>query len=123
MYNIYDDCPQTNEWLKRSGKSMRWLLNFLREKMNTGESPHAELAALAGGYEWSCGGIAALGQYMRQPAVQQALHLAGHKGSEFNYRSSGPASITLYPKLVDKLRILIYVRRGGGVGSMRGAPA
>jgi len=108
IYNIYDDCPNTGEWLKRSGKSMRWLLQFLREKMNTGQSPHAELAALAGGYDWSCGGLPALRQFMSKPEVQQALHLAGHKGAQFDYRSSGPASITLYPKLVDKIRILIY---------------
>ena len=36
VYDIYDNCPQTAEWLKRTGKSMRWLINNLRSKMYGG---------------------------------------------------------------------------------------
>merc|ERR1712166_499223 len=66
VYDIYDNCPQTAEWLKQSGKSMRWLLNYLRSKMNTQTSQaevDRELKALGGGYEWSCGGIMAMGEF------------------------------------------------------------
>ena len=45
----------------------------------------------------------------------QALHLTAPNGhaltpgrSSFTYNISGPYSISLYPELVDKIRILIY---------------
>merc|ERR1712187_192927 len=48
--------------------------------------------------------------WMKRPEVRKALHLDQHKAgaSSFRYSSSGPASITLYPELVKKLRIMIY---------------
>ena len=42
--------------------------------------------------------------------VRKALHLDTVKGgrSRFGYHSSGPASVTLWPFLATKLRVLIY---------------
>jgi len=112
VYDIYDNCPQTEEWLKRSGKSMRWLTNYLRDQMSTSVKLNAEASSylhqLGGGYDWSCGGLDSMETYFQRTDVQQALHLEAPLQSRFDYSTSGPASITLYPKLVKKLRILIY---------------
>lgn len=35
IYDIYDNCPATDLWLKKSGKSMRWLKNHLRSQMDS----------------------------------------------------------------------------------------
>ena len=41
--------------------------------------------------------------------MRAALHLrAAASGSAFGYRDSGPASITLWPSLATRLRVLIY---------------
>lgn len=42
--------------------------------------------------------------------MRAALHIrpATAPASRFSYRSSGPASVTLYPELVRKYRIMIY---------------
>jgi len=111
VYDIYDNCPQTAEWLKRSGKSMRWLLGYLRAKMSSnglGAEAHAELTQLGGGYTWSCDGMSAMANFFRRSEVQAALHLGKPSVSRFGYKSSGPASVTLYPELMTKMRVLIY---------------
>tara|TARA_B110000208_G_scaffold17602_1_gene21131 strand:- start:1502 stop:2782 length:1281 start_codon:yes stop_codon:yes gene_type:complete len=126
VYDIYDNCPNTNEWLRRSGKTMRYLLKALRAPMSTrgvntntaeegGAAPsksmqqtRSDLLALSGGYDWSCDGLDAMATFFRRDDVQKAMHLGKPGRSRFEYRSSGPASITLYPSLVKKLRILIY---------------
>eukprot|EP01064_Diplonema_japonicum_P032809 TRINITY_DN6278_c0_g1_i1.p1 TRINITY_DN6278_c0_g1~~TRINITY_DN6278_c0_g1_i1.p1 ORF type:complete len:474 (+),score=142.35 TRINITY_DN6278_c0_g1_i1:44-1465(+) len=108
IYDIYDNCPQNGEWLKKVGKSQRWLKSFLRSKMHDTASAKAELNALGGGYDWSCGGMAAMGSYFRRSDVQQALHLNKPNGLQFHYSSTGPASVTLYPHLIGKIRVLIY---------------
>merc|ERR1719203_13803 len=48
--------------------------------------------------------------WITSPEVRKALHLDGVEpgASTFTYTRSGPASITLYPELVQKLNILIY---------------
>eukprot|EP00937_MAST-01D_sp_MAST-1D-sp2_P001497 g1497.t1 len=111
VYDIYDNCPQTDEWLRRSGKSMRWLRAHLRQHMGS-DKPRAqldgELKALAGGYDWNCGSMDATVDYMKRADVQAALHLNKPGRSRFGYQTSGPASITLYPELIKKLKILIY---------------
>lgn len=61
---------------------------------------------MSGGYDWFCNGD--LRGFFNEPEVKKALHLEGETGSRFNYASSGPASIVLYPELVTKLRLLIY---------------
>ena len=73
----------------------------------------AELAEVAGsdsypgGYAWGCDQMDLGAAYITRDDVNEALHL-GEVGSGFSYRSSGPASVTLYPELVKKMRILIY---------------
>jgi hypothetical protein len=101
--------PQTQEWLKKSGKTMRWLLNYLRSKMGSSHAEvNEELRSLGGGYDWLCGGLPGLETYMTRADVQTALHLEKPGPVQFGYDSSGPASITLYPELVKKIRVLIY---------------
>ena len=64
---------------------------------------------MSGGYEWSCGGMDATSAWITRPDVRAALHLrAAASGSAFGYRDSGPASITLWPSLATRLRVLIY---------------
>ena len=64
---------------------------------------------MSGGYEWSCGGMDATSAWITRPDVRAALHLrAAASGSAFSYRDSGPASITLWPSLATRLRVLIY---------------
>ena len=46
--------------------------------------------------------------YLTSADVRKALHLREPGQSGFGYDRSGPASITLYPELIKKLRILIY---------------
>jgi len=113
VYDIYDNCPQTAEWLKRTGKSMRWLINNLRSKMgsrhtNASVGLHDDLIELGGGYDWQCGGMPAMANFFEREDVQKALHLGRPSLSRFDYDSSGPASVTLYPTLVKKMRVLIY---------------
>jgi len=110
VYDIYDNCPQTGEFLKRTGMTMRALTKKLRLAMSSNNytNVRGELLGLSGGYDWSCGGMDAMGTFFRRSDVQQALHLGKVQPSRFDYRSSGPASVTLYPKFVKKLRVLIY---------------
>lgn len=111
VYDIYDNCPDSNAWFQNSGKSPRWLRKYLREKMNS-NTPSSEyedeLKALGGGYDWTCGGLPAMEQFFSSAEVQKAMHLEKPTASRFDYDASGPASITLYPDIVDKIRVLIY---------------
>ena len=119
------------EWFEATGKSPRWLRRFLVDNMQN-PSAYAELEAMAaaatagvenvevdsvgdvpasgGGYEWTCGQFDALPTYFRRADVRAALHLPNEKenGSVFDYDSSGPASVTLYPKLIKQIRVVIY---------------
>ena len=64
---------------------------------------------MGGGYDWTCGTFSALPKYFARADVRAALHLPSKsETSVFMYDSSGPASITLYPALLQKLRVLIY---------------
>jgi len=49
-----------------------------------------------------------MGDFFNRADVQKAMHLNKPGMCQFNYHSSGPASITLYPTLVKKMRVLIY---------------
>ena len=69
---------------------------------------HAGLLELSGGYTWSCGGMDSMKNFFDRKDVQAAMHLQKPGQSQFDYKSSGPASVTLYPELVTKLRVLIY---------------
>ena len=88
---------------------MRWLKHFVRNNMHS-HTLHSDLMALGAGYDWSCGQFSAIPAYFKQPEVRKALHLPEEsQGSVFHYDSSGPASVTLYPYLIQNLdRVLIY---------------
>jgi len=105
VYDIYDNCPETTEFLTRTGKDMGWLISFLRNNMHN-PMARSQLSNMSGGFDWFCNGD--LPKFFKDPEVQKALHLDGEKGSGFHYATSGPASIVLYPELVTKLRLLIY---------------
>lgn len=121
VYDIYDNCPltmsQVQTFLDQSGKSMRWLRSAIRQAGPEGlqsSSPilateHRAREALPdGGFDWNCGAMSAIGAYFNRKDVQRALHLPTPANVQFNYKTSGPASITLYPSLIKKLDILIY---------------
>merc|ERR1719272_918127 len=63
VYDIYDNCPQTGEFLKRTGMTMRALTKKLRLAMSSNNytNVRGELLGLSGGYDWSCGGMDAMG--------------------------------------------------------------
>ena len=116
-----DNCPRQRQWLERHGKNTRWLLQQLRKEMSTAkvdrfgaELVDDDLALLrssampTGGYTWSCGGEGAARDFFARDDVRKAMHLNAPGQSCFSYSRSGPASITLYPSLIGKLRILIY---------------
>lgn len=113
VYNVYDNCPDTGSnvhaWLRESGKSMRFLRSFLRENMHDMASAHAALNEMGGGYDWTCGQFDALPEYFKRTDVREALHLPNENGAIFSFDSTGPASVVLYPELIQShLRVLIY---------------
>ena len=87
---------------------MYWLLQKLRAHMSNYSAVHQELLEVGGGYTWSCDTEPAMAKYFQRKDVQTALHLEAPLQCRFGYQSSGPASVTLYPFLATKLRILIY---------------
>jgi len=106
IYNIYDNCPDTEAFLNRAGKDLQWLRGEIRKGATNPDAMHKKLTELNGGYQWACPADAA--SWLARKDVQKALHLNHTGQSAFDYDSSGPASITLYPELVKKLRILIF---------------
>jgi len=114
VYNIYDNCPGgAAQFLEDTGLSMRWLKKFLRSNAHDLSAAHQELNAMSpqgGGYNWLCGQFDAIPQYFKGEDVRKALHLPlEENGSLFKYDSSGPASVLIYPSLIQsKLRVLIY---------------
>ena len=108
VYNVYDNCEDSTRWFEASGRSPRWLRNYLHEHRNDAAAL-AALSDMGGGFDWTCGTFDALPKYFKRPEVRAALHLpVVSQTSTFSYDSSGPASITLYPRLMKSLRILIY---------------
>jgi len=107
-YNIYDNCPATEAFLKRTGKDMFWLLKELREGLHRPHHTHAKLTKMNGGFKWDC--LGDVGIWIQREDVKKALHLDGIRAgaSELSYSRSGPASITLYPELVKKIHVMIY---------------
>jgi hypothetical protein len=113
VYDVYDNCPETGAYLERAGnKSMRWLLAQERAKLNRGvRSAAGALESGEGGYTWSCGDTyppGAVAPWFLREDVQAALHLDAPGRSKFDYKTSGPASVLLYPALIARLRVLIY---------------
>eukprot|EP01061_Rhynchopus_euleeides_P016689 TRINITY_DN27_c0_g1_i2.p1 TRINITY_DN27_c0_g1~~TRINITY_DN27_c0_g1_i2.p1 ORF type:complete len:480 (+),score=202.03 TRINITY_DN27_c0_g1_i2:47-1486(+) len=107
VYNVYDNCADASAWFKHSGKSMSWLKNYLRENAHDSSSVQY-LKELGGGYDWSCGGMQQTKSFFSKSDVQAALHLEKPEQSRFSYHQSGPASMLLYPKLAQQIRVLIY---------------
>ena len=61
VYDIYDNCPKTKEYLKHAGgKSMRWLLKKLRAQMDSygTAAAGADDGLFGGGYHWSAADVA-----------------------------------------------------------------
>jgi len=113
VYDLYDNCPSAGEYLHRTGKDMQWLTQQRRAALapGAGQEVHEGLLGSPGGYSYQCGGTYPPGKvasYFTRKDVQEALHLGAPGQSGFHYRTVGPASITLYPELAKKLRILIY---------------
>jgi len=110
VYNLYDNCAGVVEaQLRQAGRSMRWLTKQLRAPLSSAAAAEAASRRLEeGGYTWSCGGEAATAAWLVRDDVRAALHLASPGLSSFDYSVSGPASITLYPFLIPRLRVLIY---------------
>lgn len=108
IYNIYDNCPLDGGDESEFDRTKR-----LRAELLPGATPRRALAAtgdpsFTGGYQWSCGGMSATSKWLLTADVQSALHLGKPDQSQFGYTTSGPASITLYPFLIPRLRVLIY---------------
>jgi len=112
VYSVYDNCPKAGEYLRESGSDMDSLLSEARAALDPGADAHEGLLGSTGGYTWECGGTYPPGKvaaYFKRKDVQEALHLGQPGQSGFRYNSrAGPASITLYPELVKKIRVLIY---------------
>jgi len=108
IYNVYDNCQATRDFLQRTGTDSAWLMSQLREGLSDPQSKHDELLALNGGFPYHCKSIGGVSNWLVRSDVQEALHLGEPGLSGFRYSNVGPASITLYPELVKKLRILIY---------------
>lgn len=108
VYNIYDNCPNTEQYLQQTGKTMRWLTKSLRDGLHEPGKTRASLLNMSGGFKYDC--LGDVGEWIVRDDVKEALHLAGIQpgASQLSYSSSGPASITLYPELAQKMRIMIY---------------
>jgi len=103
-YFIYDNCANTEAFLKRTGTDMVWLRKTLRGSMHNVSATRSALRELNGGYPWDCLGDA--GEFIESAKAE--LHLGEAAGSRFDYTCSGPASITLWPELVGKIDVLLY---------------
>lgn len=108
QWNIYDNCPNTQAFLKSTGKDPVWLLRTLRAGMHDHAETHARLTAMNGGYDWDC--LGDVKHWITRDDVRRALHLDRFApgASKLRYTSSGPAAITLWPELALKLRVLVY---------------
>jgi hypothetical protein len=83
VYDIYDNCEKTEQFLQRIGKDTSWLTNFLRQGMHNSSYTNQALIEMNGGYRWDCGGD--VSGFMRSAA--KSLHLVGVSGgaSDFDY--------------------------------------
>lgn len=106
IYDVYDNCQNTQDFLRRIGKDQSWLTELLRNNMHNSSGVHRALTEMNGGFKWDCGGNVAA--WIKSDEVRRALHLDKAGRSLFQYVASGPASITLWPELVRKIRVLIY---------------
>merc|ERR1719329_1543527 len=75
IYDVYDNCPRTGEFLDRSGMDMMNLTQHARASMLPGSHQHVheKLLGASGGYDWQCGGTYPPGnvaQYFSRKDVQ-----------------------------------------------------
>jgi len=92
---------------QRIGQDIAWLRGELRKGATNPRATHEKLTLMNGGYQWMCPADAS--EWIRRADVRKALHLDGiGKRSGFHYDSTGPASITLYPELMKKLRMILF---------------
>ena len=78
VYNIYDNCPRTSEYLKQHNSTMRQLLLALRSRFNTQDNDDLTSSSQLpldehhpdGGYTWSCGGMDAWMMSTRDDVMQ-----------------------------------------------------
>ena len=110
VYDVYDNCPDVQQFYEISGHSARTLGQFLHRNGHRIKEAHQELRETGGGYDWTCGQFYALPKYFNRTDVKKVLHLPEQSlSSAFNYNTTGPASLTLYPSLIQSgLRVLIY---------------
>jgi len=110
VYNVYDNCPQTQAFLEQTGKDMGWLVHELRLGMADTVGTHKKLIDIGGGYPYACHSIDGISRWLVRSDVRKALNLenAPLGASGFGYQPYKPLSITLYPELVKKIRVLIY---------------
>lgn len=113
-FDMFDNCPSEGDaaqmrlWHQYSGKSTRWLNRYLDANRFNPQAGDM-LAAMGGGYNWTCGQFSALPSYLARQDVRRALHLPEQsRTSNFAYNTSGPASILLYPEIARQIRVLIY---------------
>jgi len=108
VYDIYDNCEHTHAFLERTGKDMGWLTSVLRDNLHNTSATHKVLVEMNGGYPWDCNGD--VDSWITSTEVRKSLHLDAVEAgqSSFDYSCSGPASITLWPELAKKIRVLIY---------------
>lgn len=107
VYNIYNNCENTEAFLLKTGKTKQWLKGVLRRGLHSPDETRDMLKGMNGGFDWDCLGNE--GAWITRADVREALHLTSKPGaSRLDYTSAGPASVTLYPELMKKLRILLY---------------
>eukprot|EP01065_Artemidia_motanka_P001370 TRINITY_DN10621_c0_g4_i2.p2 TRINITY_DN10621_c0_g4~~TRINITY_DN10621_c0_g4_i2.p2 ORF type:complete len:478 (+),score=125.62 TRINITY_DN10621_c0_g4_i2:1124-2557(+) len=107
VYNVYDNCDETEKWVAASGRTSGWLRRWLRANIHLPDATH-RARAFGGGYDWACGSLGSVRAFFEDADVQRAMHLKPPFRSNFTYNQSGPASRTLYPSLAKKVRILVY---------------
>eukprot|EP00656_Telonema_subtile_P007169 TRINITY_DN1335_c0_g1_i3.p1 TRINITY_DN1335_c0_g1~~TRINITY_DN1335_c0_g1_i3.p1 ORF type:complete len:250 (-),score=49.71 TRINITY_DN1335_c0_g1_i3:156-905(-) len=89
-FNVYDNCPADP------------FLDAQKRFSVTQEGP-------TGGFTWTCGQFEQIPNYLARAEVRAALHLPSKSlTSNFKFNTSGPASVTLYPSLIPRIRVLIY---------------
>ena len=117
VYNVYDNCPdgskgvdELKQFYQTSGLTPRLLSKYLHENNHRMNEAHQELHAMGGGFDWTCGQFEALPAYIGRADVKKILNLPEKSlSSNFNFNSTGPASVTLYPHLIRSgIRVLIY---------------
>jgi hypothetical protein len=108
VYFVYDNCEATQDFLTKTGKDAQWLRGVMHENLHNASATRAALKELNGGFDWDCNGDAEA--FITSAEARKALHLDTEEpgASSFSYACSGPASITLWPELAKKIRVLIY---------------